>query len=236
MPLQHYIYFAGLVLSVILSALLLRESNRSASKLPETWRKTRSFKKFCLSIWFLMIYLFLNLVSELVASYLAFNQIYNSIVYSISHTLYFPFFLFFLHCFTYTSWKNYAYFILYAVVIVYFIFGGYYHPRCILSSESSLVINGIQFLSIILHLTDLLMRPKSEHFKFQLRISITFIIFVIFAAILTSAQWANTTDHKIYSDLIFQLHHLNAVVLYFVISLILLLEIIKLRRKQLKNA
>lgn len=236
MPLQFYIYFAGLILSVIMAVILLLESNRSTSKLPEAWRKTSSFKKFRLSIWFLAIYLFLNLVSELVATYLAFHQIYNSFVYSISHTLYFPFFLFFLHCFTYTSWKNYAYFILYAVVIVYYIFNGYYHPRCILSSESSLITNGVHFLSTILHLTDLLVNSKSDYFKFQLRISITFMIFAIIATILTSALWTNTTDHKIYSDLIFQLHFLNAVVLYFAISLIFLLEIIKLRRKEVKNA
>lgn len=236
MPLQYYIYFAGLILSVILAALLLWESNRSDSKLPEAWRKTRSFKKFRLSIWFLMIYLFLNLVSELVATYLAFHHIYNSFIYSIGHTLYFPFFLFFLQCFTYTRWKNYAYFILYAVVILYYIFGGYYHPRCILSSESSLLTNGTHFISIILLLTDLLLSPKSDYFKFQLRICLTFMIFSIFAAILTSAQWTNTTDHKMFSDLIFYLHYLNSVVLYYVISLIFLLEITKLRRKQVKNA
>lgn len=236
MHLQDYIYLAGIGLSVILVALLLWESNRSASKLPETWRKTRSFKKFHLSVCFLMIYLFMNLVSELVATYLAFHNIYNSFVYSISHTLYFPFFLFFLQCFTYTRWKNYAYFILYAVVIVYYIFGGYYHPGCILSSESSLLTNGTHFLSIILLLTDLLVSPKRDYFKFQLRICLTFIIFSIFAAILTSAQWTNTTDHKMFSDLIFYLHYFNSVVLYYVISLILLLEIIKLRRKQVKNA
>lgn len=236
MPLQFYIYFAGLILSVIMAVLLLRESRRSDSKLPEAWRKASSFKKFRLSVCFLMIYLFLNLVSELVATYLAFHQIYNSFVYSISHTLYFPFFLFFLHCFTYTSWKNYAYFILYAVVIVYYIFGDYYHPRCILSSESSLLTNGTHFLSIILLLTDLLVSPKRDYFKFQLRISLTFMIFNIFAAILTSAQWTNTTDHKMFSDLIFYLHYFNSVILYYVISLIFLLEILKLRRKQVKNA
>lgn len=236
MPLQYYIYFAGLILSVILAALLLWESNRSASKLPETWRKTSSFKKFRLSVCFLMIYLFLNLVSELVATYLAFHQIYNSFVYSISHTLYFPFFLLFLQCFTYTRWKNYAYFILYAVVIVYYIFGGYYHPRCVLSSESSLLTNGTHFLSIIFLLTDLLVSPKRDYFTFQLRICLTFMIFSIFAAILTSAQWTNTTDHKMFSDLIFYLHYFNSVVLYYVISMILLLEIIKLSRKEAKNA
>jgi hypothetical protein len=223
-------------LSVILAGGLLWESSRSASKLPEVWRKTQYSKEFRLSIWFLMTYLFLNLVSEIVATYLAYHQIYNSFVYSISHTLYFPFFLFYLHCFTYTSWKNYAYFILYAVVIVYFIFGGYYAPRCILPSKSSLLLNGSHFLSVILLLTDLLLSPKRDHFKFQLRICITFMIFTIFAAILTSAQWTNTTEHKMFSDVIFNLHFLNSVVLYYVISLILLLEIIKLRKKEMKNA
>jgi hypothetical protein len=235
MPLQNHIYLAGLGLSVILSALLLRESNRSASKLPEAWRKTRSFKKFHLSVWFLMIYLFLNLVSELIATYLAFHHTYNNFIYSIGLTIYFPFFLSFLFLYTNKNWKKFAYFILYATLVGYFVWGGYYHPLCVISVKYYLIVNGVFFISCLFHLTDLLVSPTSDHFKFQLKINLIYLIFSLLANI-TSTHWKYENQNNIYSDFAFQLQFFFAVVLYYIISLILLLEIIKLRRKQLKNA
>lgn len=235
MPLQFYIYFAGLILSVIMAVLLLRESNRSASKLPETWRKASSFKKFRLSIWFLMIYLLLNLISELSAIYLSLNHIYNCFLYSIGHTIYFLFFLFFLYLYTNKKWKKIVYFILYVIVVGYFVWGDYYHPRCIISVEYCLLTNGIFFIACLLHLTDLLMNPASDHFKFQLKTNLIFLVFSLFATI-ASTYWISEDENNIYSDFAFQLQFFNAIVLYYVISFFFLLEILKLRRKQVKNA
>ncbi len=235
MPLQFYIYIAGMGLSVILAAGLLRESNRSASKLPEAWRETRSFKKFHLSIWFLMSYLFVNLISELIAIYLASNKIYNCFIYSIGHTICFLFFLFFLYLYTNRSWKKIAYFILYITIVGYFVWGDYYHPRCIMSVEYSLITNGIFFIACLLHLTDLLMSPTSDHFKFQLKTNLIFLIFSLFATI-ASTYWISEDKNNIYADFAFQLQFFNAVVLYYVISLFFLLEILKLRKKKVKNA
>lgn len=235
MPLQNYIYLAGIGLSVILAALLLRESNRSASKLPETWRKTQSFKKFRLSVCFLMIYLFLNLVSELVAIYLALHHTYNNFIYSIGLTIYFPFFLSFLYLYTNKNWKKFAYLILYVTLVGYFIWGGYYHPLCVISVNCYLIINGIFFISCLLHLTDLLMNPKSDHFKFQLKINLIYLVFSLLANI-ASTHWKYENQNNIYPDFAFQLQFFSAVVLYYVISFFLLLEIIKLRRKHVKNA
>ncbi len=232
MPLQYYIYFAGLILSVILAALLLLESNKSVSKLPEAWRKTRPFKKFRLSIWFLMSYLFVNLISELIAMYLASNHMYNCFIYSIGQTIYFLFFLFFLYLYTNKSWKKFAYFILYATLVGHLVWGGYYHPRSIMSVEYSLLLNGVFFISCLFHLTDLLMSPKSDHFKFQLKINFIFLIYSLLGTI-AATHWMYA---DIYADFSFQLQFSNAVLFYYVISLILLLEILKLRKKEVKNA
>lgn len=235
MPLQYHIYLAGIGLSVILAALLLRESSKSASKLPETWRKNRPLKKFHLSVWLLAIYLFLNLLSELIATYLALHHTYNNFIYSIGLTIYFPFFLSFLYLYTNKNWKKFAYFILYATLVGYFVWGGYYHPLCVISVNYYLIINGIFFISCLLHLTDLLMNPKSDYFKFQLKINLIYLIFSLLANI-ASTHWKYENQNNIYSDFAFQLQFFSAVVLYYVISFFLLLEIIKLRRKQLKNA
>jgi hypothetical protein len=235
MRLQFYLYFAGLILSVILAALLLMQSNKSASSLPEAWIKTRSFKKFHLSIWFLISYLFVNLISELIAIYLASNKVYNCFIYSIGQTIYFLFFLCFLYLYTNKNWKKYAYFILYVTLVAHLVWGGYYHPRSIMSVEYTLLLNGIFFIACLFHLTDLLMSPKSDHFKFQLKINLIFLIYSLVATI-AATHWKSADKNNIYADFAFQLQFSNAVLLYYIISFFLLLEIIKLRKKEVKNA
>ena len=79
------------------------------------------------------------------------------------------------------------------------------------------------------------MSPTSDHFKFQLKTNLIFLIFSLFATI-ASTYWISEDKNNIYADFAFQLQFFNAVVLYYVISLFFLLVILKLRKKKVKNA
>lgn len=203
--------------------------HRSAKELPESWKKPLPSKHFRISILFLVSYLFITFAGEITAFYLSAFNIYNSFVISINLTLATPFLFGFLFIHTQTAWKRYSYVLLYLILVGHFTIGGYYDPDCVLSDFSTLLFSSIDFLAVLLHLTDLLMNPKSEFFKFRLKICICVLVYNLLSSFLTSFYWADTNPAPFYSDLIYYIHFYNIVLYYFSLDLIFINEIRKLR-------
>ena len=199
------------------------------NKLPETWRTLAQLKNFKLSILFFLIYLLINLIGEIVAVYLAMHRTYNSFVMSINQTLSTPFLYGFLFVHTHTYWKRYIYLLLYLILPIYLIQGDYYNPNCNLPGVWPLILNSTYFLAALVHLTDLLMNPKSESFGFRLKVNICILICTLLAAILTSFEWADSMNKPSHPEVIFYIHLYNIVLYYFALDLIFINEIRKLR-------
>ncbi len=227
---RFIIYLFILGLGFILLALFYFLLGRSAEKLPNSWRKSLPSKKFRISILFLAVYLFITFAGEIIAFYLFLNSTYNSFIISINFTLATPFLFGFLFIYTKTAWKRYSYILLYIMLIGYFSNGGYYHPDCNLSDTSALFFSSIYFLAVLLYLTDLLVNPKSEHFRFRLKVCISILIYNLLGCLLTSFNWADTNPIPFYSNLIYYIHFFNIVFYYFALDLIIINEIRKLRR------
>ncbi len=226
----HYmIYLSILGSGVILLAVLYFMLRKAANKLPELWRAGSQSESFRISIIFLLAYLLINLIGEIVAIYLATHHIYNSFVMSINETLSTPFLYAFLSMHTQTIWKRYIYALLYVVIITYLIQGDYYNPDCILTGTSALLFFSSYFLAALVHLTDLLMNPKSDSFRFQLKINLSILISTLLASILTSFEWADTMNKPKHSEVVFYIHFYNIVLYYFALDLIFINEIRKLR-------
>lgn len=203
---------------------------KAAENLPNTWKKSLPSKKFRISILFLAIYLLIDFTGETIAIYLAEHGIYNFFVQNINETLFMPFLFGFFFIHTSTRWKRTIYLILYAIFVIYLVSNGYYHPRSVSSSPSALIFFGICFLGALIHLTDLLENPKSEHFKFQLKINLCLLINSLLATILTSFYLLHINTDFIYSDLFYYIHAYNIMLYYFALDLIFIHEILKFRR------
>lgn len=229
MIVHDILYLSILGIEVTSLLVLYFVSGKSSKKLPEAWKKPPQLTNFRISILLFLIYLLINLIGEIVAIYLARLGIYNSFVMSINETLATPFMFGFFFIHTHTSWKRYIYFLLYLINVIYLIQGGYYHPDCVLSSTSALILFSTYFLAALVHLTDLLMKPKSEFFKFQLKVSVSILICTLLATILTSFSWADINPDPFYFELFFYTHFYNIVIFHFALSLIFINEILKLR-------
>ncbi|MNU85840.1 hypothetical protein D3C71_755890 [compost metagenome] len=231
MIIHDIIYLSLLGIGVLSLAIFYFMLGKSPGKLPDGWKKTTlPLKRFRISILFLMIYLLVNLIGEIVAINLARHGIYNSFVISINETLATPFLFGFLFIHTQTWWKRYIYALLYLVIVIYFIQGGYYHPSCVLPSFSALLFFSTYFLATLVHLTDLLVNPKSEYFKFQLKVNISILICTLLATMFTSFAWSDNNSDPFYSELFFYIHFYNIVAFHLSLDLIFLFEILKLRR------
>lgn len=231
MTTEHLVYLSIIGLGVITSVALQVRLYRSVKQLPGGWKDSPFQKKFRLGIWFLIFFLFVQLTCEFIALYLATHMTYNSFVFSINETLSIPCLLGFFYLHTYHPGKRFIYLFLYAVLLVYLVHGNYYDPDCILPGTSALLFNAIYFLGALIHLTDLLVNPKSDHFRFQLKIDLSVLIFSLLAIILTSSTWYADDWGIGISDLIFDMHFYNVMLFYFMLALIFFIEILKLRRK-----
>ncbi len=220
------IYQFVIGLGVVLAALFLWVSYKSNAKLPEGWRKSETHRLFQRSVLFLLSYLAINLICESIAIHLARHRIYNSYVMSINMTLSTLFLFGFLFINTRLVWKHYSYFILFICLVIYFIAGGYYHPKCILTITSSLVFHGICFLGLSIYLTELLLRPDYPHFRFQLQITASSLIYFLLSEIICSFSWYD----MLYSETIFYLQISNALLFYLSLILIFCIKLVKLHR------
>lgn len=219
------IYQSIMGLGIVLAVLLLWIEYKRNARLPGVWRKSESHKLFQRSVLFLLSYLAVNLICEIIALYLARHRIYNSYVMSINMTLS-TFSLFgFLFINTRPVWKRYSYFILFACLIIYLITGGYYHPKSVLTSTSSLVFHGICFLGLLLYLTTLLLHPDSPHFRFKLEFTTSSLVYFLLSEIICSFSWYDL----FYSETIFYLQVFIAILFYLILILIFSIKLVKLQ-------
>lgn len=166
-------------------------------------------------------------MTELFCFYLASHGIYNHFVISIGQTISAPFLFGFFFINTRSSRKRYAIIILYMIIIGYLTIGGYYHPKAILPNTASVFFDSISFLATLLHLTDLLENPQSEHFRFQLKMNLSILIFFILSAFLTSVYWI---DNHPGSRMITALCFANQIFIQLAFICIFITEMLKLRR------
>ncbi len=230
MSIKSIVYLSILGLGFVFLTTFYFLLGKSTKKLPDSWKKTRPSKSFRISILFLTSYLFITFAFEIVAFSLAARGIYNSFVISFNLTLSTPFLFGFLSVHTQSAWKRYSYILLYVVLIGHFSFGGYYDPDCILPDFSALLFCSIYFLAVLLYLTDLLVNPQSEYFKFRLKICVCILVYNLLGTILTSFYWADTRPTPFYSELIYYIHFYNILLYYFALDIIFINEIRKLRR------
>ena len=219
-------------MAVISAAILLRLLRKSTLNVPQKWAALSDIKTFKRGVTLLLIYLSIVFVGELIAILLGINGIYNSYVMSLNTSLYTPFLYGFLFLYTHTTWKRYFYVVLYFILLGYFIFGGYYHPRSVLGGTSILVIYIPFFLAALVHLTDLLVEPQNTWFKFRLRLSLSMLFSSVVSLIIQSFEWYYEDEYKSRPIVVFYIALLNVTLYYFALTLIFLLESIKLYRKE----
>lgn len=227
----YFLFVSVITLGIISAILLLRVLYKSSSKLPEGWKISANIKNFRLSIYSLIIFLSVALGHHIINYYLTSHKLPSDWELSVYFT-FATFFLFgFLFIHTRGNWKRAGLTLLYFILIGYLVFGGYYHPRCNHSPTSSLVLNSVFFLASLINLIDLLMRPKTDHFKFKLKICLVVLISALMANILTSFYWSDiTSDNVVDFPSIFLLQIGNLILFYFSFPFIFITEIIKLRR------
>lgn len=202
---------------------MLRKSIR---KLPKEWQKSGHFRGFHRSVLFLNFFLFINFIGEILSVSLSHHGICNGFIISINLSLALPFLFGFFAIHTQTPWKKYSYLVLYLVLPGYLVIGGYYHPKSIFSGTPGLVYLIICFIGTLIHLSDLLLNPRSDYFKFKLKIDLNMLLYTLLAIISTSFYLYNPG----LSELIFYIHFYNIVVFYFLLALTFMIEILKLRR------
>lgn len=226
-----FLFVLVITLGIISAVLLLRVLRKNAEKLPAGWKKSTAIKKFWYSIYSLIIFLFVALVHHLISSYLTIHNLPSGWELSIYFTFATLFLFGFLFIHTSGRWQRFGIAVFYFTLIGYLIFGGYYSLFCNHPPTSSLLLNSIFFLSALLHLTDLLMRPKTDHFGFQLKICLVVLISALMANILTSFYWSDITrDNVVDFPSIFLLQIGNLILFYVSFPCIFIAEIIKLRR------
>lgn len=219
------IYLSVVLLGAISSIVLLLRLRERYKRLPNGWKNTQSLKRFRLSIFCLGAYLTTNFIGEFSSICLARQGIYNGFMVSIVESILIPFAFGFFLLNTSVLWKRYLYVVLYLFLLIYLISNGHYHPDSVLGSISSLLFNLLYILGALIHVSDLLVKPHTDHFKFQLRISLSFIIFCILSCILTTAfNYGNLPDS------IYQTHYWNIILFYSSLVFILIREIRKLHR------
>lgn len=225
------LYLVVISLGVFSSVFYLVQLRKSTAKLPEAWRKSASIKKFEDSIYLLTMFLTLVLINQIVICYLAVYHIDSAVAFSICFT-FVPIPLFgFLYLHTQSKWKRFGYIVLHAILVGYLIIGGYYKPYTTPNSTISLLLNSVFFLIALLHLTDLLIHPKTDHFKFKLKIDLVILVFSLMASILSSLHWSDiATGQTIEFPFAFLLQNGNMLLFYFSFICVFASEIIKLRR------
>lgn len=229
---QYILYLLIVLLAVISAAILLRLLRKSALNVPQKWTSLSEIKTFKRGILLLLIYLSIVFVGELIAFLLGIKGIYNSYIISLNTSLYTPFLYGFLFLHTHTTWKRYFYVVLYFIILGYFISGGYYHPRSVLGGNAILVIDIPLFLAALIHLTDLLLAPQNNWFKFRLRLSLSVLFYSVVALIIQSFQWYYEEEYNSRPIIISYISLSNIALYYISLTLIFLLESIKLYRKQ----
>jgi hypothetical protein len=211
----------------ISAAILWRTLKHSNSRFPKEWEQSQSRRRFQLSISFLFAYLAIVCTGEWIAVYLSCHGIYNSYVMSLNVALSTPFLFGFFYLHTRTAWKRYAYILFYLIPLGFLISGGYFHPKSVLSEYAIPVIYIPFFLVAFLHMTDLLITPQSEYFKFRIKIGIIVQVHSLLVIIITFFYWSY---QWILLELIRFIHLGNISLYYLCLAILCLSETFKQRK------
>lgn len=219
-----------LFLAIASSVLLFYRFKQSLKQLPLEWKQTAFVTNFQLSTLFLTLYLTIIFIGEALALTLAMNGIYNGFIIAFNYTLHIPFLFGFFFINTQSNWKKGVYIGLYLILVAFYISEGYYNPKAILSGNSVVLIYSIHFVGAFLHLTDLLIKPKSDYFRFQLKINLSILVFSLLSNIISSFYIYHEESELTYPEIIYQIHFYNILLFYLSLSLIFIFEILKLKR------
>lgn len=224
------LYVVVISLGIISSVFYLMQLRKSEAKLPEVWKKSATRKNFRRSIYLLTIFLVLALINQLTLNYLATNHIESGLAFSLCFTFVpIPLFAFF-YVHTHIKWKQVSYIVLHAILVGSLIYGGYYNPFSLPNSSISLILNSVFFLIALLHLTDLLIYSKTDHFKLKLKINLIVLIFALLASILSTVHWSDiSTGHSV-NFVSFMMQNINMLLFYFSFVFVFVSESIQLRR------
>lgn len=158
------------------------------------------------------------------------HGICNGYVYAINNTLSVGFFFGFLWIHSITPWKKITYVLLIVGLISVFAIGGFHIPNCDISGYDALIPFSIYFLGALLYLSDLLLQPKTEHFGFQLKVTVVFMIFYILMTISCTAVWIIPVENAEWSLInVFQMITINS--FYLILAIIFAVETLKLKRR-----
>lgn len=225
------LYLAVIALGIISSLFYLLQLRKSEAKLPESWKNLATKKSFRQSVYLLTIFLILVLINQITLNYLASHHIQNGLAFGLCFTfLPIPLFaFFFIH--THSKWKRYSYIVLHAVLVGSLIFGGYFHPFSLPNTSISLILNSVFFLIALLNLTDLLIYPKTDHFKFKLKINLVVLIFSLLASILSTVHLSDISTGHSNNFASFLLQNINMILFYFSFVFVFVSESVQLNRR-----
>ena len=230
------LYQSVIILAIASSLIVLLRFNKSVKDLPGGWRKSVSVRNFQLSVLFLTLYLSIIFIGEVIALSLAKNGIYNNFIIAFNYTLHVPFILGFFFVNTQSVWKKYAYIALYFILIGFYLSEGDYHPNSVATYKAEVIVSCIHFTAAFLHLTDLLVKPKSSYFRFQLKISICILTYSILSNVISSFYAYHIEFNLTYPEIIYQIHFYNIMLFYILLLFVFINEIIKLIRVNRKHS
>ncbi len=218
-----------LILAIASSVLLFYRFKQSVKQLPLEWKQTTFVRNFQLSTLFLALYLTIIFIGEAIALTLAMNGTYNGFIITFNYTLHVPFLFGFFLINTQSTWRKGVYIGLYLILVVFYISEGYYSPKAILSGNSAVLTYSIHFIGAFLHLTDLLIKPKSDYFRFQLKINLSILVCSLLSNIISSFYLYHVESELTYPEIIYKIHFYIIISLYVSLSLIFIGELLKLR-------
>lgn len=214
-------------LAILSAIILIHHFKKSVKDLPRDWKEAAFIRNFNWSVLFLTLYLTINLIGEQIATSMAHRGIYNCYVIISNYSLYIPLLFGFLFINTSKIWKKYSYVLLYLILLTHFLWMDYFDPNSVLSINTSRMIDIIIFIATLLHLTDILINPRSDYnIKFQLKIDLSILAYWLLSNI-TNAFMIQEADPN---ELIYLMHYLITILYYSFFCLIFASEIIKLRR------
>lgn len=213
-------------LAILSAIILIYHFKKSVKDLPRDWKEASFIRNFKLSVLFLTLYLTIIFVGEQISTPMAHRGIYNCYVIISNYSLHVPFLFGFLFINTSKIWKKYSYILLYLILLTHFLWMDYFDPNSVLSIHTSRMIDIIIFIATLLHLTDILINPKSDNIKFQLKIDLNILAYFLLSNI-TNAFNIHGADPN---ELLYLMNYLITIFYYSFFCLIFTSEIIKLRR------
>lgn len=223
-----YGYISLIAISAISIFIFQLQLWKSLKRIPKNWHSSGSLKRLRLGSILMLIYVTLQFCSESSSIYLS-KHMCTIIVGILNDTLSFPVLFLFFSINTQQRWKKYAYAGLYFGVVGYYLMAGFYYPTCTNSATIAFVGFGAVFLAALLHLTELLVNPKTEHYPILLKITLVILIYNLLIIITNAFTWSQTSWTPI-MEIISYAQFAICASQYLTLAIIFILESRKLRK------